>query len=189
MKRLKAVSMGLFVVSLFCIQGTSFANSPKKKVDVDLNHAYNVLVKGNSKPATNKHSNRKATVKKTTPHKYKALQIAKKQINKRYKWGGANPNKGFDCSGLIQYAYKMIKVNVPRSAAAQYKHAKRVALKHLEVGDLVFFHTRRTRAKVNHVGIYLGGNKFIHAPRRGKNVSVASFNSYWRKKFVGAGRV
>ncbi|WP_299878791.1 C40 family peptidase [uncultured Cocleimonas sp.] len=185
MKRLKAVSMSLIIVSLFCIQGTSFANSSKKKVDIDINQAYDLLIKGNTKAKTN----RASKAKNNTPHKYKALQVAKKQINKRYKWGGDNPKKGFDCSGLIQYAYKMIKVNLPRSAAAQYKHAKRVALKHLEVGDLVFFHTRRTRAKVNHVGIYLGGNKFIHAPRRGKNVSVASFNSYWRKKFVGAGRV
>ncbi len=185
MKRFKAVSMSLIIVSLFCIQGTSFANNSKKKIDVDLNQAYKLLVKGNSKPKTN----RAPASPKNTPHKYKALQVAKKQINKRYKWGGDNPKKGFDCSGLIQYAYKTIKVNIPRSAAAQYKHAKRVALKHLEVGDLIFFHTRRTRAKVNHVGIYLGGNKFIHAPRRGKNVSVASFNSYWRKKFVGAGRV
>jgi len=185
MKRFKAVSMSLIIVSLFCIQGTSFANSSKKKIDVDLNQAYKLLVKGHLKPKTNQN----IAPSKNTPHKYKALQIAKKQINKRYKWGGDNPKNGFDCSGLIQYAYKKIKVDIPRSAAAQYKYAKRVALKHLEVGDLIFFHTRRSRAKVNHVGIYLGGNKFIHAPRRGKNVSVASFNSYWRKKFIGAGRV
>ncbi len=185
MKRLKIVSMGLIVISLFCIQGTSFADNSKKNTNVDLNHAYRLLLKGNLTPK----SNRVSVAGKNRPHKYKALQVAKKQINKRYKWGGDSPEKGFDCSGLIQYAYKTIKVNIPRTAAAQYRHAKRIAFKHLEVGDLVFFHTRRTRAKVNHVGIYLGKNKFIHAPRRGTNVSVASFNSYWRKKFVGAGRV
>ena len=185
MKRLKALSMSLIIAGLFCIQGTSFASNSSKKSDIDLNQAYKLLVQGSSKP----NSNRIVATPKSTPHKYKALQVAKKQIHKRYKWGGDNPQKGFDCSGLIQYAYKTIKVNIPRSAAAQYKHAKRVALKHLEVGDLIFFHTRRTRAKVNHVGIYLGGNKFIHAPRRGKNVSVANFNGYWRKKFVGVGRV
>ena len=185
MKLIKAVSVSLITVSMFCIQGTSFAANSTKKNDVDLNQAYKLLVKGNSKPKTI----RTQASSRKTPHKYKALQVAKKQIHKRYKWGGDNPKKGFDCSGLIQYAYKTIKVNIPRSAAAQYKHAKRVALKHLEVGDLIFFHTRRTRSRVNHVGIYLGGNKFIHASRRGKNVSVTNFDGYWRKKFVGAGRV
>ncbi len=185
MKRFKAVSISLITVCLLCIQGTCFADNSINKNDVDLNHAYKLLVKESSKPK----STHTRAIPRKTPHKYKALQVAKKQIHKRYKWGGDNPKKGFDCSGLIQYAYKSIKVNIPRSAAAQYKYAKRVALKHLEVGDLIFFHTRRTRSRVNHVGIYLGGNKFIHAPRRGKNVSVANFNSYWRKKFVGAGRV
>ncbi len=185
MKCVRAISMSLVAVSLFLVQGTSFAAYSSKKNDIDLNEAYNLLVKGNKNPITTR---TKASPKKI-PQKYKALQVAKKQIHKRYKWGGDNPNIGFDCSGLIQYAYKSIKVSIPRSAEAQYKHAKRVALKHLETGDLIFFHTRRTRAKVNHVGIYLGGNKFIHAPRRGKNVSVANFNNYWRKKFVGAGRV
>ncbi len=62
-------------------------------------------------------------------------------------------------------------------------------MKNLQTGDLIFFHTRRTRARVNHVGIYLGGGKFIHAPRRGKLVSITDLNSYWRRKAVGAGRV
>ena len=118
-----------------------------------------------------------------------AVKIAKKQLRKKYRWGGASPRTGFDCSGLTQYAYRTAKLNLPRTASAQYKHTKRIALSKIQTGDLIFFHTRRTRARVNHVGIYLGGGRFIHAPRKGKRVSVAKLNKYWRRKAVGAGRV
>lgn len=171
---------------IFGMQTSAFAT--KKVHDQQLLQAYNLLVK---QPA------KKAAVKKVTANKQNrnrtpqinAVLVAKKQINKKYRWGGTNPYTGFDCSGLMQYAYKASKVHLPRTAAAQYKHTKRVSMKNLQTGDLIFFHTRRTRARVNHVGIYLGGGKFIHAPRRGKLVSVSDLNSYWRRKAVGAGRV
>ena len=131
---------------------------------------------------------RKAAPKKASARRH-AIFIAKKQIRKKYRWGGVSPKTGFDCSGLTQYAFKTARVNIPRTARDQYKHTKRVSLAKLQAGDLIFFRTRRTREKVNHVGLYLGKGKFIHAPRRGKTVSVESLNRYWRKKAVGAGRV
>jgi len=118
-----------------------------------------------------------------------AIFIAKKQIRKKYRWGGASPQTGFDCSGLTQYVFKTARVDIPRTAREQYKHTKRVPLAKLQAGDLIFFHTRRTRVKVNHVGLYLGKGKFIHAPRRGKTVSVENLNKYWKRKAIGAGRV
>lgn len=153
--------------------------------------AYNLLVKKPvEKVAIKNNKTKLVNVKRQnrTPQ-INATLMAKKQINKKYRWGGTNPHTGFDCSGLMQYAYKASKIYLPRTAAAQYKHTKRIAMKNLQVGDLIFFHTRRTRARVNHVGIYLGGGKFIHAPRRGKLVSISDLNSYWRKKLIGAGRV
>ena len=170
------------------------AIAAKTAHDKQILQAYNLLVK---KPATkpvirkNKHVKRSHSAKKAshrTPQ-INATLVAKKQINKKYRWGGTNPHTGFDCSGLMQYAYKSSNVNLPRTAAAQYKYTKRVAMKNIKVGDLIFFHTRRTKARVNHVGIYLGGGKFIHAPRKGKLVSISDLNSYWRRKAVGAGRV
>ncbi|MCK5812972.1 MAG: C40 family peptidase [Cocleimonas sp.] len=120
----------------------------------------------------------------------KATLIAKKQLKIRYQWGGTTPKKGFDCSGLIQYSFKKANISLPRTAASQYEETKRIPLSQLQSGDLIFFHTRRRKhVKVNHVGIYLGDNKFIHAPRRGKTVTIAKLNRYWKGKVVGAGRI
>jgi len=174
------------VLILFGSHSSVLAKKPIH--DKQLLQAYNLLVKKPVKRTTVKAHNKQKRHTARTPQ-INATLVAKKQINKKYVWGGSNPHTGFDCSGLMQYAYKTSKIHIPRTAAAQYKHTKRISMKHLKVGDLIFFHTRRTRARVNHVGIYLGGGKFIHAPRRGKVVTIANLNGYWRKKFVGAGRV
>lgn len=122
--------------------------------------------------------------------KKRAISIAKKQLKVPYKWGGTSPRKGFDCSGLIQYSFKEANISLPRTAASQYKETQRIAVSKMKKGDLIFFHTpQRKRVRVNHVGIYLGNNQFIHAPRRGKTVTIASLNQYWKRKIVGAGRV
>ena len=137
-------------------------------------------------------NSKKHTPKKHQQHKKKirAVSIAKKQLRIRYRWGGTTPRKGFDCSGLIQYSFKKANISLPRTAASQYKKTKRIAVSQLQSGDLIFFHTpRRRHVSVNHVGIYLGNNKFIHAPRRGKTVSITQLNRYWKRKIVGAGRV
>ncbi len=120
----------------------------------------------------------------------RAILIARKQLKIRYRWGGTSPKKGFDCSGLIQYSFKKANISLPRTAASQYKETKRISLSELQSGDLIFFHTRRRKqVKVNHVGIYLGNNQFIHAPRKGKTVTIAKLNRYWKEKIVGAGRI
>ena len=181
----------LFIKLCICLLISSMQTSAfaaNKPHDKQLLQAYNLLIK---QPAQRAKGRKAAVVKKhanRTPQ-INAVLVAKKQINKKYRWGGTNPYTGFDCSGLMQYAYKASRVHLPRTAAAQYKHTKRISMKSLKTGDLIFFRTRRTRARVNHVGIYLGSGKFIHAPRRGKLVSVSDLNSYWRKKAVGAGRV
>ncbi|MEE9325792.1 MAG: C40 family peptidase [Cocleimonas sp.] len=117
------------------------------------------------------------------------LKTAKQQLHKRYRWGGSTPRRGFDCSGLVQYAYKSANIKLPRTAAQQYRSTKRIPMSRLKTGDLIFFKTRRTRAQINHVGIYLGGGNFIHAPSRGKRVSVSKLDKYWRRKVIGAGRI
>lgn len=119
----------------------------------------------------------------------KILKTAKQQLYKRYRWGGSTPRRGFDCSGLVQYVYKSANIKLPRTTFQQYQSTKRISMSNLKAGDLIFFKTRRTRARVNHVGIYLGGGNFIHAPRRGKRVSVSKLDKYWRRKVIGAGRV
>lgn len=176
---------------LFLTQSNAYAT--KTIHDKQLVQAYNLLVYTPKNKNTQRHKKGENNHTKKEPQRWtpqiNATLVAKKQINKKYRWGGTNPHTGFDCSGLMQYAYKASRIHLPRTAAAQYKHTKRVSMSNLRVGDLIFFHTRRTRARVNHVGIYLGGGKFIHAPRRGKLVSITDLNHYWLRKAVGAGRV
>lgn len=179
-------------ILLFVTQSNAYA--AKNLQDKQLLLAYSLLVNKpvNKTGITNKKTQinpqHKQKQQRWTPQ-INATLVAKKQVNTKYRWGGTSPRTGFDCSGLMQYAFKASRIHLPRTAAAQYKHTKRVSMKNLRVGDLIFFHTRRTRARVNHVGIYLGGGKFIHAPRRGKLVSITDLNKYWMRKAVGAGRV
>jgi len=94
---------------------------------------------------------------------------------------------GFDCSGLAVYAYEQSGMEIPRTADAQRRAARPISVDALSPGDLVFFriHSRH----VNHVGIYAGGGRFIHAPHSGQRVSYGNLeDAYYHKHFVGAGR-
>jgi len=114
------------------------------------------------------------------------LDIAVSELGTPYRYGGSTP-RGFDCSGLVYFAYYKTGKRVPRSTMAQYRHAQPVALNNLQPGDLVFFRT--ARRSVSHVGIYAGNARFIHAPSRGRAVSYDSLNDpYWKKRLVAAGR-
>ena len=110
-------------------------------------------------------------------------------IGIRYKWGGTNPASGLDCSGLVQFVFQQVTgVTLPRSTKDLSRIGSVVALADLQPGDLVFFNTRRLA--FSHVGIYVGDNRFIHAPRRGREVEVATIDkSYWQKHFNGARRL
>lgn len=118
----------------------------------------------------------------------KVALCALKQCGKGYCWGGNSPMKGFDCSGLTQYSFGQgASVSIPRTAAAQYKVAVKVPQEHAGRGDLVFFRTRGKR--VSHVGIYLGENRFVHAPRTGKAITTTKLEGYWKRRLVGFGRI
>ena len=110
-------------------------------------------------------------------------------IGVAYRFGGSNPESGLDCSGFIQYVFKKsLRVTLPRTAAGMAQVGREIDRDELKAGDLVFFNTRGFR--YSHVGIYLGNNKFIHAPRTGKNIEVANMSqSYWTGRYNGARRV
>jgi cell wall-associated NlpC family hydrolase len=107
----------------------------------------------------------------------------------RYRWGGTSPQTGLDCSGLVQFVFQQATgVTLPRSAKEMSRLGEKVSLTDLRPGDLVFFNTRRFA--FSHVGIYLGDNRFIHAPRRGREVEIATIDAgYWQKRFNGARRL
>lgn len=124
----------------------------------------------------------------TSTNVYKFLHYARAQIGRPYRYGGQSPKKGFDCSGLVFYSHEKTGHHVPRTTAGQYRASIPIARKNLRPGDLVFFHLRRGRA-VSHVGIYLGGGRFVHAPASRQRVSIANLNStFWSKHFVRGGR-
>ena len=118
------------------------------------------------------------------------LSAAKKQLGKRYVWGAEGPYS-FDCSGFTSYVCKKSGVCLPRRSIDQSKVGKRVSRKNLKPGDLVFFDTsRRHRGYVNHVGIYLGNNKFIHASSAKKKVVIASLEKpFYKSRFKWGRRV
>lgn len=96
----------------------------------------------------------------------RAVLISKTQKGTYYRWGGTTP-RGFDCSGYTKYVYKKAGKNLPRTAAQQYRATKRTSRP--APGDLVFFGGSRA----SHVGIYVGNNRMIHSPRRGKAVQIS----------------
>jgi hypothetical protein len=103
-----------------------------------------------------------------------------------YLLGGDSP-KGLDCSALVQRAFRAVGRELPRTAASQFSRGCAVAREELTAGDLVFFHGRKLRG-IAHVGIYIGGGRFVHAARHG--VAVASLHAaYWARRFAGASRL
>jgi murein DD-endopeptidase len=107
-------------------------------------------------------------------------------IGTPYHFGGADA-AGFDCSGLALYAHSRVGLAIPRTAAEQRRAARRVPLGQLAPGDLVFFRIRSRH--VDHVGVYAGGGRFIHAPRAGLAVCYGDLGSgFYARHLVGAGR-
>ncbi|CQJ46640.1 putative lipoprotein [Yersinia rohdei] len=124
--------------------------------------------------------------------KQTAMSKLMKQVGKPYRWGGSSPNTGFDCSGLIYYAYKdVIRIKMPRTANEMFhlRDAAPVKRGELESGDLVFFNIAN-RGVADHVGVYLGNGKFIQSPRTGEEIRISMMdNDYWQDHYVGARRV
>lgn len=104
--------------------------------------------------------------------------IAKSKLGITYKWGGDGPYQ-YDCSGFTKAVFKKKGINLPRVSKDQAKVGKKVSKSHLRKGDLVFF-TSKHHTKVDHVGIYLGHGKFIHASRFHKRIVISPLREYRR---------
>jgi len=116
-------------------------------------------------------------------------QAALTQLGIKYRYGGKTPVTGFDCSGLVVYAAEQsLGLKLPHHAASLARLGTEVQRKNLRVGDLVFFNTRGKR--FSHMGIYLGEQQFVHAPRTGAVVRVERMDKpYWQKRYNGARRL
>jgi cell wall-associated NlpC family hydrolase len=120
---------------------------------------------------------------------HKVVRTAYAQMGTKYRYGGASPRKGFDCSGLIWWTYRQHGINIPRIARKQAKSGHKVAVRNVRLGDIVVFRTGWSPRSL-HTGIYAGGNSFIHSPSSGKRVRLSSMKApYWRKRLVSVRRV
>ena len=123
-----------------------------------------------------------------SPIAHAAFEAAHKELGVPYLYGGESPQAGFDCSGLMQWAYHQVGVNLPRVADQQFTVGTSVGVNDLKEGDLVFF--RIGGGDVDHVGMYVGNHMFLEAPRTGEVVQMADLrNPYWSSQFAGARRV
>lgn len=118
-----------------------------------------------------------------------AIDSAMDLLGIRYRRGGSSPEAGFDCSGFVSHVFREgLGLILPRSSREMSKSGEAVSREELQPGDLVFFNTMRHT--FSHVGIYLGDNQFVHAPRSGSHVRVEDLrNRYWMKRFNGARRI
>jgi peptidoglycan DL-endopeptidase CwlO len=125
-----------------------------------------------------------ATVGTPPPARYGGVVgIAMRYLGIPYKWGGASPSTGFDCSGFVMFVYAQIGVSLPHNAAMQFGHGTPVSRGDLQPGDLVFFNG------LGHNGIYIGGGSFIHSPHTGDVVKISSISGWYASTYVGARRL
>lgn len=121
-----------------------------------------------------------------------AIHRLEQQLGKPYLWGGTHPDEGFDCSGLVFYAYnKILAAKLPRTANEMYhyRRATLVAKNDLRRGDLLFFHIH-SREIADHMGVYLGNGDFIESPRTGETIRVSHLAApFWQAHYLGARRI
>jgi cell wall-associated NlpC family hydrolase len=114
----------------------------------------------------------------------RAVAFARHLLGVPYRWGGTSPRTGFDCSGFVQFVYRHLGIDLPRTTYSQFDSGRRISREGLEPGDLVFFDG------VGHVGLYVGGGRFIHAPHSGTTVQISSLaGSWYASRFDGARRL
>ena len=117
------------------------------------------------------------------------VACAKQYLGCRYVSGGSSPSTGFDCSGFTSYVYKQCGISISRSSGAQASNGTAVSKSNLQPGDLVIFNNR-ANTSVGHVGIYIGGNTFIHAGNSGTGVITTSLSdSYYSARYVTGRRI
>jgi cell wall-associated NlpC family hydrolase len=117
------------------------------------------------------------------------ITYAKRFLGTKYVWGGTT-TKGFDCSGFVKYVFSHFDISLSRTSSAQSKCGTYVKKSNLVAGDLVFFDTNGGKKNITHVGIYIGGGKFIHASSSHKKVVISDITSgYYSQKYITARRV
>ena len=114
----------------------------------------------------------------------RAVKVALEAVGTPYRWGGESPSTGFDCSGLVRWAYGRVGVELPHNSYALYGEGRRVPEPSMEPGDILFFEG------LGHVGLYLGRGRMVHAPQSGRDVEVVRLaTTNYGARLIGARRV
>ena len=114
----------------------------------------------------------------------RAVRFALDEVGVPYRWGGESPQTGFDCSGLVRWAYGRVGIDLPHNSYALYSTGRRVPESGMTPGDILFFEG------LGHVGIYLGRGRMVHAPQTGRNVEVVRLGTTnYGSRLIGARRV
>jgi cell wall-associated NlpC family hydrolase len=130
------------------------------------------------------HPEHRASERAAPPLGERAASIALGAVGVPYRWGGESPSYGFDCSGLVRWAYGRLGVELPHNSYALYGEGRRVARDAMRVGDVLFFEG------LGHVGLYLGRGRMVHAPQSGRNVEVVDLAATnYGRRLVGARRM
>ncbi|MDF2753003.1 MAG: glycoside hydrolase [Gaiellaceae bacterium] len=163
-RRIQAAEQRRSLAIAASLQGQNFANSPSTGVG-----AAGVTPDG-------------AVV--APPARYGGVVgIAMRYLGVPYRWGGSSPSTGFDCSGFTMYVFAQIGISLPHYTGSQWGMGSPVSRDQLQPGDLVFFNG------LGHMGIYVGGNNFIHAPHTGDVVKISSMTGWYSSTYVGARRL
>ncbi|MCX8131746.1 MAG: SH3 domain-containing protein [Clostridia bacterium] len=118
------------------------------------------------------------------------VAYAKKFIGTKYVYGGDSPKEGFDCSGFVKYVFAHFDIKLERTSADQATQGKKVKKANLRIGDLVFFDTNGGRSNINHVGIYIGDGKFIHASSPRYDVTITELSDdYYARSYMTSRRI
>lgn len=173
--------LNLYILSFFA--STTLIAAPTS-IQIDENENNFIVVK--SKEDADVSGQEKRDTDFLSARFEKIAKVAKELIGIKYKLGGTSPKTGFDCSGFVSYVFNEgAGIKLPRSSREMRTVGRPVDLKSLKPGDLIFF-----KINTSHVGIYIGDNKFIHAPSTGRSVAVDSLmSSFFQNRIVGARRI
>ena len=147
------------------------------------------IVPGVANPADGPHATVPPTTENTpvaaSPTKAElAADFAVDEVGVPYRWGGESPQTGFDCSGLVRWAYGQVGIDLPHNSYALYGEGRRVRAGRMEPGDILFFEG------LGHVGLYLGNGRMVHAPQTGRDVEIVRLSSTnYGSRLIGARRV
>jgi murein DD-endopeptidase len=170
------LAFALAAIVFGCAGAAAGGASPKVSGGLE-----NAAVAG-PRPTPTRHIPKRVAPKPTLGQR--AATIALKAVGVPYRWGGASPASGFDCSGLVYWAYAKLGVELPHSSYALYGLGRRVVRSRMKAGDLLFFYG------LGHVGLYLGRGLMVHAPSSGRRVEVVRLGgSHYGSRLVGARRV